>query len=397
MAVDGPVSTRNPVCADIPVELWSCGRHRTWGVDGLLDFGVNEFGFRAGAVNLLCNCAGGKAGDTVLIVGESGSSPYFEPELVQDLAHVSEDLGMQPVCALAEPVASADDFPTRVTKLMNDSDVTVFLSRLGDQVRFLPVPTGGTIVMAYTLTRKHLASAFGTTNYAVTESLLNRLVAVMSAASRYRIQSRNGTDLRSDIRIHDARSDFVPFTLKLFPTMIFPPIGICGLSGTLVIEHFTTSTSTRAYDDSVLMLSTPIRVTVEDGRMVNVTGDPDMVRAFREQCERAARITGGDPFRLNSWHVGVNPFTFFDGDPFDDVERWGTVAFGSPRFTHFHAAGRDPGDLAINLFDASIGFDEDWIWKDGRFAFLDGPDIRAWLDESGQSHLTSSVRHDIGI
>ena len=352
---------------------------------------------RKGAHNLLCNCAGGKAGDRVLIAGESGPDPYYEPDLVQTVGEAAAELGMEPDCLLADPPKSATDFPLNVAEAMRDADISVFLSRLGDRVRFAPLQGQGTKVMCYALSRAHLASAFGTTDHKATEAVLALLVGTISGASRYRIRTADGTDLVADLPVGEGESSLIPFSLKLFPTMIFPPIRFSGLNGRLTVSRFVLSSSTRAYDDSVLMVPSPIRAAVEDGLITDFRGEAEMVGAFRSQCERAAALTGGDPYRLNSWHTGINPFTFYDRDPYADLERWGTVAYGSPRYTHIHAAGHEPGDISIQLFDASIGFDDEWLWREGRFVFLDRPEVRDILDRSGQTHVTSEVCLDIGV
>ena len=358
---------------------------------------MTDADLRRGARNLLRNCAGGKPGDRVLIAGESGPNPYYEPELVQAVGQVAAELGMEPVCLLEDPPESATDFPLNVAEVMRDADVSVFLSRLGDRVRFAPLQGQGTKVMCYALSRDYLASAFGTTDHTATEAVLALLTATISGASRYRIRTTDGTDLVADLPTGGGESNLIPFSLKLFPTMIFPPIRFRGLNGMLTVSRFVLSSSTRSYDDSVLMVPSPIRATLEDGLMTEFSGEAKMVDAFRSQCERAAALTGGEPFRLNSWHTGINPFTFYDRDPYADLERWGSVAYGSPRYTHIHAAGRDPGDISIQLFDASIGFDGEWLWRDGRFVFLDRPDVRELLDSSGQTHVTSDVCLDIGV
>jgi len=358
---------------------------------------MGESDFRSGVRNLLFNCAGAREGDRILTVGEAGQSTFFEPELAVDFAREANGLGFRASHVLAKPVASAAQFPDEVAQLMAEADVTVFFSRLGDQVRFFPTPGHGTKVMTYTLTRSQLASSMGTTDFNATERVLDRLLEVIAGASRYRICKSDGTDLVSDLQMSGESSDMVPFTLKLFPTMIFPPIQFRNLNGILMVDHFTLSSSTRAYDDSVLMMTSPVRLSIRDGLITEFDGESAMIEALQTLCKRAAEITGGEPFRLNSWHAGINPFTFFDGNPYDDLERWGTVAYGSPRYTHIHAAGHDPGDVAFQLFDASIAFDDEWIWKDGRFVFLDRPNIREMLDKMGQSHITSDILFDIGI
>ncbi len=358
---------------------------------------MSETDLLNGAHNLLCNCAGGKAGDRVLVAGETGPDPYFEPELVQLIGEAAARLDMKPLCMLTEPPKSATDFPKEITEAMQDADVSIFLSRLGDRVRFVPIQSRGSKVMCYTLTRKHLSSAFGTMDFTVTEFVLERLVETISGASGYRIRTGDGTDLVGELSAGEGQCNLIPFSLLVFPTMIFPPIRFRNLNGQLMISRFTLSSSTRAFEDSVLMVSSPVRVSVEDGLMTEFHGATEMVGAFRSQCERAAALTGGDPCRLNSWHTGINPNTFYDRDPYADLERWGTVAFGSPRYTHIHAAGHEPGDISIQLIDASISFDGELLWKDGHFVFLDRPDIRRFLEESGNSHLNSEICLDIGV
>ena len=358
---------------------------------------MDNLDLRKGARNLLCNCAGSAAGDRVLFVGEADQDPYFEPELVEELGRSASEMGMKPDFILTMSSTSAGGLPEDVAEAMRDADVTVFLSRIGDRVRFDAPGAGGSRIMCYALNRKYMASGFGTADYRVTEAILDRLMDRISHASGYRIQTRDGTDLAAELRIGSLQSDLLPFALKLFPTMIFPPIKFRHLNGVLVIDHFTLSSSTRPYENSALTIPSPITATIEDNVITECNGDPQVVREFQNQCERAAGITGGDPFRLNSWHTGVNPNTFYDGNPLADLERWGTVAYGSPRYSHIHMAGSDPGDLSVQIFDASIRFDGDWLWKDGRFVFLDMPEIRQMLDRSGQVQFSSASCLDIGI
>ena len=131
--------------------------------------------------------------------------------------------------------------------------------------------------------------------------------------------------------------------------------------------------------------------------MVSFSGPPNLVNKLEAQLKRAASITGGDPYKINSWHTGINPNTFFMGDPYEDLERWGTVAYGSPRYTHMHAAGIDPGDLAFHIMDATITFDNQILWDEGRFVFLDRPEVQALMNPEQQALLNSSVLNSIGL
>ena len=359
---------------------------------------MNE-GIQIGARNLLLNCAEAKAGDRVLLVGEQCAAPYFDSQLCDDLAAACTGLGMQAQIVLAKPRASAAHFPDTVAQAMLSADVTIFFSRLGDQLRFLDSPGSSRKIMCYTLDRDHLASPFAGIDCRVIQRVHDQLFERIKGSKSYSIDAPNGTALTA--ALPQAQDEDQPlaaeFTLDLFPVMIFPPINFYQLNGQLVLEHFLTSSSTRAYADSVLMLDSPVTVQIEDSRMVDFEGDGDLIKRLQQQLERAASITGGDAYQLNSWHTGINPYTFFNGDPYQDLERWGTVAYGSPRYTHIHAAGYDPGDISIQLFDASICFDDETLWDNGRFNYLDSDEVRALLSLTEREQLNASVRLDIGL
>ena len=355
---------------------------------------------KPGARNLLETCAGAREGDRVLLVGEEGQDLYFDPALCGAVAEVAWDLGMTPEVVMAEPVADASQFPDTVRVAMERADRTIFFSRLGDQVRFNLADENGDdkarAVMTYTLGLDYLAAPFASADFAVMKRVHDALLDLILNAKSYRISGECGTDLTSKIKA--GRGDAVAdFALELFPVMIFPPVNCHNMNGTLAIRHFVTSSSTRAYEGSTLVLDHPVMVTVEDSRMVAFDGPEELVSSLKTQLERAAALTGGDPWLINSWHTGINPGTYYEGDPYDDLEKWGTVAYGSPRYTHIHAAGVDPGDAAFHLMDMTIAFDGETVWDKGRFVFLDRPEIQAMMDTEQREVLNSGVRHDIGI
>jgi hypothetical protein len=359
---------------------------------------VNE-NIETGARNLLLNCANARAGDRVLLVGEHDENPYFDPRLCDDVAGVADSLGVNAEVIMADAVTDASRFPGTVRDAMRAADVTIFFSRLGDQVRFVETPGNSRKIMTYTLTRKHLESPFAGIDFRAMKKIHDCLVADIKASSRYRIETANGTSLSAPMQhtLDSREADIAEFTVELFPVMIFPPIICSKLNGRLVIDDFVMSTSVRQYDGSVYYLDSPVSATVEDSRMVDFDGDAAVIDGLRRQLERAAAITGGDPYRLNSWHTGINPYTFFDGNPHDYLERWGTVSYGSPRYTHIHTAGFDPGDASFHLMDASILFDDEPFWDRGRFVYLDRPEIRGQLSPEERELLNSSVVRDIGL
>lgn len=350
----------------------------------------------SGARNLLLNCAGAQVDDKILLVGEKGDNLYFDPQLCDDVAQVANSLGMSPKIVLAEPVADAEHFPKAVRDAMETADRTIFFSRLGDQIRFATDPNKAKSVMTYALTREHLAAPFSSVDFNLMKRMHGALLSLIVSANEYSIKTHAGTDLTSKV-IKAKGQAVTEFALELFPVMIFPPVNCHEMQGTLMIDHFVTSSSTRAYEDSSLVLDASICATVENSHMVSFSGPPNLVNKLEAQLKRAASITGGDPYKINSWHTGINPNTFFMGDPYEDLERWGTVAYGSPRYTHMHAAGIDPGDLAFHIMDATITFDNQILWDEGRFVFLDRPEVQALMNPEQQALLNSSVLNSIGL
>lgn len=350
----------------------------------------------AGARNLLVNCAGALAGEKVLLVGEKGENLYFEPELCSVVAKVAVALGMKPEIIFAAPVAGSTKFPDNVRAAMGQADRTIFFSRLGDQVRFSLGESINKAVMTYTLGLNYLAAPFASVDFLVMKKVHDALLDLILSSKSYRITGDCGTDLRSEMKT--GRGDAVAdFALELFPVMIFPPVLCHGMNGTLSIKNFVTSTSTRTYEGSTLVLDHPIMATVENSRMVAFDGPAELVERLKSQLTRAAELTGGDPYLINSWHTGINPGTFYTDDPYDNLEKWGTVAYGSPRYTHLHAAGIDPGEAAFHAMDLTIAFDGEPIWDHGRFIFLDRPEIQALMTDDQKALLNSQVLHDIGL
>jgi hypothetical protein len=179
--------------------------------------------------------------------------------------------------------------------------------------------------------------------------------------------------------------------------MIVPPIPAGRLNGRLVLRHALTSTGIHAYDDSVVDLPVPVTLVLENGVVRSVEGEGALVARVTAQFDRVDRLFGGAGRRVGSWHAGINPFTFFARPALGDIDRWSGVAFGSPRYAHFHLCGAAPGDICGQLFDATIRFDDATIWRDGWLSALEWPQIAALSEQLGVPAAARSVRLPIGV
>jgi hypothetical protein len=359
--------------------------------------------FAEGARNLLRGCVGLKEGETVLIVREPAAERQYEEGLAAFVAEQAREMGA--VLSLIEaPVSRGPEtFPKTVLAAMEVVDHTIFFSRIGDQLRFRALPGLGSKTMTYTLDFDHLGDAFSRVPFAFLQEIQRRIVGVISGAKHYTIECPRGTRLTgtpsqvSNKTIAPEGGVIRQFTLDNFPVMIFPPLSTRGLRGRLVLTQALTSTSIHRYGDSVLPLRSPVTLDIDNGRILSFGGDPIIVQQVERHFDRVGEIVGGDPRAVNSWHTGINPATFFSRRALSDMDRWGSIAFGSPRYTHFHMCGDDPGDVCGQLFDATIAFDNEVLWDKGRLAFLDRPDIRSLMAEHCLAPDSLSEPRELGI
>ena len=349
-----------------------------------------------GADNLLIHCAGVRAGDSVLVVREPVGAGHYEDSLPDFIAQRARLLGAA-VTILAEPLGlGPEDCPEAVIAAMAGADHTIFLSRIGDQIRFQPLPGAGSKTMVYALDAEHLGSLFATLPYALLETLHDRLVDRLAEAGAYRIRDDDGSELVMTLEPRRERRAN-SFTVKNFPVMVIPPISAAGLSGRLKLTHALTSTYIHVYEESVLPLTSPVWLTLEDGAIIGFEGEPALVAEVRAQFERVAGLLGGEALRVNSWHVGINPGVFFSKPALSDIDRWSAVAFGSPRYTHFHMCGSAPGDICGQMFDPVIAFDDEVVWDRGRLLFFDRPENQSLLADFGLTPSALQTRPDIGL
>ena len=359
---------------------------------------TSQTGVRAGARNLLENCVGLAAGETVLIVREDSSLGYYDDASPEAIVHEARDMGAE-VAALTVPLISGpDDVPASLIDAMEQAKHTIFMGRIGDQVRFTKLSGEGTKTMCYALDEDLLASAFCALPHSLMEELKRRLEAALDAASEWRITCPLGTDATGRFEGATGDADTDDFSLRLFPVVTFRPIPCTTMSGRVAIAHWLMPTGNRTYEPSEIMLDEPVFAQVEAGRITGLEGSPEAVQKVRAQHDFVSQKFGIDPDLVHSWHVGINPQTYYPRPAKDGLERWGGVSFGSPRYLHFHTCGDyAPGEICWSMFDATVEVDGEAFWTEGRFAFLERPENRALIEATPGAGALFEPRTDIGI
>lgn len=319
---------------------------------------------RTGARNLLINCAKAQVGQSVLIAYEPADLGYFDSAAMDCIAEEARELGLH---VRRFDVGFTPDHPKltpALLKQMEHADIVIFLSRLGDQLRFCDMPADKTIIVSFATTVELLGSGFGTGHHGAFVALKDAVSRALARTHDVRLTCPAGTDVRGTPEM-----DLGPggdTTIQRFPLSVFAPIPAHTFSGRVALPGFLTGTGSRYYDNYHLELDEPLFAHLLDGRLTGFEGRG--AAAAEAHYDHVAQRYGIDRNAVHSWHAGIHPGCGFPWDLRDHVERWGGTAFGNPRIAHFHTCGAyAPGEISWNVIDPTITLDGVTVWEDGTF------------------------------
>ncbi len=338
---------------------------------------------RAGARNLLCNCAGVKPGQSVLFVCETPEAGYYDEASPDCVIGEAERLGAKALSIVSPLVANPDAFPQAIYCAMEDADHTIFFSRLGDQMRFGNLRDIQSVVMCYALDAEILGAPVCRVPYQLSVRVLAKLQAELDAARHWRVTCPLGTDVSGrSIPREPGKEAARGFSLRLFPLGPFCPIPCESMTGTLVTQWLP-PVVTRRYEPFGVGFESSVSIAVKAGRITGFDGEERAAAGARSHYERLAKMFSlTDPYTIFSWHGGANPQILYPRPAADDIERWNGVVHSHPRYTHFHSCGdTPPGEIAIAAIDPTIEFDGTLYWDNGRLVFLERADVREMLSE----------------
>lgn len=350
----------------------------------------------AGARNLLENCSGVTSGQRLLIVGDEHGRGYYDPVVGETIGRVAGSVGARVQYLAAPEISGPREFPEAVATAMQASDHVIFVSQIGDQVRFCETPGEATKTMVYTLDEGLLGSPFATVHHGLMTEMAEMLRAKWSGGGEWHVSCPLGTDLRGYLAPRPpGGSDENRFSVRLFPSGILPPLGAGNMSG-VVVSKWMMSTQNRRYEPSSLLVDNPVSIHIDNGRITGFHGpDAGIVRAHYDHVGRLFDI---DPGFVHSWHTGHHPKAHYVGNHADDLIRWGLVAFNSPRYTHLHTCGDyPPGEISLDVIDATITLGGETLYEDGRLVFAERDDVRELsAGYPGNEHAFDAIR-ELGL
>jgi len=318
---------------------------------------------QTGAHNLLVNCAGAQAGQRLLIVRESPDLGYFDAALAPCIADVARGLDMQVSSVFVPFMPEAPELPAALRVRMEEADITLFLARLGDQLRFTAMPDSRAIV-CFAVTEGLLGSGYGTGDHRAFSALKDLVNRHLANTRHVHVTCPLGSDFQGCPQM----GDIADTSVLRFPVSVFAPVPGGEFSGIVALPGYLAGTGSRYYKDYLLRFSAPVLAHFAGGQLIRFSGDADDVARANQHYDSISARYGIERNRIHSWHAGIHPGCAYGWDAFENMERWSGVAFGNPRILHLHTCGANaPGEISWNVIDPTVTFDGVKVWDGGRF------------------------------
>ena len=313
--------------------------------------------------NLLINCAGLTAEDSLLIVYENHELGWYDEALVKVILAAAGKIGID--TRTLEVGAPGNQRNDDLLAAMQLSECTLFLSRIGDQDRFATPAPGKKIIMCYVRSVDMLVSSFAATCYQAMVEMKLALDQLFGQARHIEIRCPLGTHCELRLEAGQTIAEH-EVTLQRFPMGVVTPIEAGRLSGRVALSDFLTPTGSRVYEPASLALAETVFAIVESGRIVNFEGASQVVTQVEQHYQSVAKQFDIDANYIHSWHVGMHPGLSYRQSAADNPDRWSNTIFNHPRILHFHTCGEyAPGEISWVVKDPTILLDGQPVWNNG--------------------------------
>jgi hypothetical protein len=333
--------------------------------------------------NMAFGCAGAQPGARILILHEPAAEDHYEAGLCEDVHAAAEALGLVVECREIAFSPEPADPPPHVLDAMEAADHILYLARLGDQMRFRPLPHARKSIVSYAVTRAAMAGPFGTAPHKAMLELKEAVNAALRAAREIRVTCPLGSDFAGHIA--PATEPMADVGILRFPMAVFAPVPMEGFAGQAALARFLVGTGSLYYEPFVHRIDGTATVRFVGTRITGYDGPAETVAGIRAHVAALAARYGLDADFVHSWHAGIHPGCAYEGAMADNPGRWTGSAFGNPRLLHVHTCGSyAPGEVCWNLLDPTITLDGVALWQQGRLhpdRIPGGPEILdTWPD-----------------
>lgn len=353
---------------------------------------------KAGAFNLLKNCLNVRSNNSVLLVLEP-SDEFYDSKVADVLKECLSELNTRVTVMEPQLISDPADFPSNVSDAMNHHDHTLFLSRIGDYVRFTALPGNSIPATSYTLSTDMLGAPYATVDYRLIQTLKHRLEDELMHANHWQLECPLGTDLSGKFcwpSLSGGQDD--ELTVSLFPVATFKPVPCNNANGQVALSRWLMPGGAAKLDNAELTIDGVVHAHVIDGNLQSFSGADTEVAKLNGHYDYISKSLGINRNRIHSWHAGINPQTRFDRSADDHLDLWSAISFGSPKYLHFHTCGDEPpGEIAWSVFDPTITIDGTVYWEHGEFVWLQREDNKALIGLTEEAHYLLEPSLSIGV
>lgn len=333
---------------------------------------------REGIDNLLFNCIGAKPGESLAIITERGVDGYFSATLDGVIGAHARDRSLDVTFVVTPVIEQLSSFPSEIQSAVEAADHTLFLARIGDQLRFKKLSGAGNSVICYALDEASFGTQFCSAHYQFFMELKSLINTAMFGNKEIVVRCASGTNLTGvspeDLDLDGNNGDV---SLKRFPMTVFQPIPGNSFSGKIALTRFLCASGSRLYDPDSVLIDGVVLALIENGRIVDFEGERKEVEKVRGHYEFVGNKYNIEGDLIHSWHAGFHPQNGYFGLATDYMARWSGSGFGNPRYMHFHTCGAyPPGEICMSVFDPTISVDGVDMWREGHLLFADTPAVR---------------------
>jgi hypothetical protein len=212
--------------------------------------------------------------------------------------------------------------------------------------------------------------------------------AQFNEGDRWRLTDVNGTELEGTVAAtthewfptyacyREGGGGYLPW-----PEWVYPPINLAGTCGELVFDRML-STWTRAIGVPPFLAS-PIRIVVEDGRIVGIEGGEEATK-LRSFLERMALVEGESVYEFSCLHGGIHPQAAVSAQECPNVNYRRLIEHAHTSNIHMHI-GAEPQNrtspywlhITGDVRTATLTVGETVVYEAGRLRVLDNPKVLA--------------------
>lgn len=354
---------------------------------------------KAGIDNLLFNCMEAGKGQSLLIISERDRGDYYSGTLANVIAAHARARELNVEIVSAPFVEDTTRLPDNISAAMESADNTLFLSRIGDQLRFTNLIGKGTKTICYALDEDSFRTAFCSADHRFFVALKHLVNSAIWGERKITLTCPSGTHLVGTSPPDAGTDDMDDVTMNRFPMTVFRPVPAKSFSGTVALTRWLCATGSRFYQPDSVLVDGVVYAEIESGRITAFDGDSSEVSKVQEHYDYVAQKYAIERDVVHSWHAGFHPQNGYSGLAIENLTRWSGSAFGNPRYLHFHTCGDfAPGEICISVFDPTVTVDGIDLWRRGKFVFAETPQVQALMDRyPGIRELYSRPIRDFGL